>query len=256
MNTITVDADIIRATAYAALEGLRNGQPPELLEIAFRQAVDFDPGDPDYLNYLVYCLLQQDKISEAGPYVERLAQLNPANAAIHSNIASYWIRTDFPEKAEFFIRRQLELCDESEQAHVARKLGEYLMARGRYEDATVYLGVAAGNQGDRRHDAMVHISLGDCYRQMGQHENSAHAYVEATRLNPPSALPYLKLCQLFQDQHEWQAARNYAEYAKGKALANGDKPDLDEAAKQLAFLNRILLAASPYDAVPAPRYVM
>lgn len=117
------------ATAYDELER------PREAERHLRACLEFDPNDPDVLNFLGYFLAEQDKdLDEAEKLLERALDMDPENGFYLDSLGWVYYRQGKAEEAIDHIRRAIRNMN-SDDAILRDHLGDAYLLNGQPEEA-------------------------------------------------------------------------------------------------------------------------
>lgn len=188
---------------FAAVAAHRAGRFQEA-ECAYRQALDFDPANPDAHHLLGVAISQQGRHQEAVEHIGRAVAANPAMPAYHNNLGMAWYGLKELDRAEASFREALRLEPGYAQAH--NNLGLVLKDRVRLEDAA---GCFARSAELRPDYAEAWNNLGNALQDLGRTEEAIAHYRRAIELDPGLARAYNNLGTALQDQNQHDEAAEW-----------------------------------------------
>ncbi len=148
-------------------------------ETCFREALGFDPEDPDVLNNLGTAVWQQGRSPEAMAYFLRAYQFNRNDFGILNNLGIVLWEQNRPERAIEFYRRALRIKPDSFDTKM--NLGVSLSDVGHFDEALVWLQGALRQQPT---SADAWDNVGMTLARQGHWDQAMKYYDEAIRLRP------------------------------------------------------------------------
>ena len=169
---------VARAYFLEGTQFLDQGRLAEA-EARLREALSFDPDDPDVLNNLGSAIWQQGRSPEAMAYFLRAYQFNQNDFGILNNLGIVLWEQNRPERAIEFYRRALRIMPDSFDTKM--NLGVSLSDVGHFDEALVWL------QGALRQEpgsADAWDNVGMTLARQGHWDQAMKHYDEAIRLRP------------------------------------------------------------------------
>lgn len=206
---------------FARAERLENsGKPAEALFV-YQKLLDRIPARNARARSQVYyrmgeCLYRLDRVAEAFSALQKATEIEPGNLAAHLRLGEVLLSAGAANRA----REQAELVLKSSPNNMEATalLGGALAATGKNAPAKdAYQRVLSA---DPTRDSVA-IALADIYNQENQAEQARKVLHDAAVANPKSALPWLALGRL--NEQEGDAAA--AEQSYRQAVATEDTPD-------------------------------
>lgn len=118
-----------RATTYESLDDAKNA------EVELRKTLEFDPNDPDVLNFLGYLLADEDlRLKEAEELIERALLDDPDNGFYLDSLGWVYFRQGKGKEAVEYIKRAIRSMN-SDDAILRDHLGDAYQLDGQTEKA-------------------------------------------------------------------------------------------------------------------------
>jgi tetratricopeptide (TPR) repeat protein len=171
------------------------------------KAVALDgPNNKDAWYYLGRAYYTKSRLIEARNAFLKVLDLDPRDAKAENNLGLIFESSGQPNAAIEAYRKAIAWQEQnlhaSEQPYV--NLGNLLMEQGRAAEAVGPLekAVAIAPQ-----NGFCHLTLGVCYRKLGQVELARRELESAVRLDPENALAHYQLGRLYAQIHALDLAR-------------------------------------------------
>lgn len=216
----------------------------QLDEIACREILEKDPGNPEALYSLGMIAHQQGQNETALDLIDRALRANPAFAAAFNGLGEVLTSLGRLAQAEIAYRRAVEAGPDLVEAHV--NLGNVLMALGRTSDALAAYDRAVTLKPDF---AQGHYNIGVAYHSHGRLGDAIACYRAALSLDPQFVPAHYNLGVALQSLQEFEAAA--ASYRSLLALSPGHVQARYNLANALASLSQYADAIATFDEVLA-----
>ena len=170
------------------------------------KAVALDGHNKDAWYYLGRAYYTKSRLIEARNAFLKVLDLDPRDAKAENNLGLIFESSGQPNAAIEAYRKAIAWQEQnlhaSEQPYV--NLGNLLMEQGRAAEAVGPLekAVAIAPQ-----NGFCHLTLGVCYRKLGQVELARRELESAVRLDPENALAHYQLGRLYAQIHALDLAR-------------------------------------------------
>ncbi len=174
------------------------------------------------LNLLGMLLMNSNQFPEAAKALERAVQLQPNDAALHSNLASALARIGKMPEAIGHLRQSIKLNPGYDETHIT--LGSLLASNGAAQDAIAEFERAVELAPNR---ADVHVNLADILYENGQPIKATEHYQTALRLQPNSVHAYAKLAKVLAALDRSQDAIATAQRGIEVARSSGQTAEAD-----------------------------
>ena len=161
-----VEKNLIDKSFQAFLQnGIQAYQADNLIEAgsAFRQALEIDSNHDDANHLLGLVAWRNGENEVAVELMSKAIQINPGNAAYHSNLGNALKDLKRADEAAESYRKALSILPDFASAH--SNLGAALRELGQLQDAMNSLQRAIALQPDL---ASAHVNLGNVLKDMGQ----------------------------------------------------------------------------------------
>lgn len=132
---------------------------------------------------------------------EKAAELNPASAAIRSNLGLAYHQLGMNKESEQAFRSALRLDPKMEEA--ALNLGEMLTASGRIPESIKLMQEGLKNC---PHSARIANNLGSLYMMTGNYDDAASTFHQATKNDPSMASAHYGMGVALMKKHQYTGA--------------------------------------------------
>ena len=199
-----VEKNLIDKSFQAFLQnGIQAYQADNLIEAgsAFRQALEIDSNHDDANHLLGLVAWRNGENEVAVELMSKAIQINPGNAAYHSNLGNALKDLKRADEAAESYRKALSILPDFASAH--SNLGAALRELGQLQDAMNSLQRAIALQPDL---ASAHVNLGNVLKDMGQAESAVESFLRAIEINPSNPLTYENLGLAFTQSGDLKKA--------------------------------------------------
>ena len=202
-----VEKNLIDKSFQAFLQnGIQAYQADNLIEAgsAFRQALEIDSNHDDANHLLGLVAWRNGENEVAVELMSKAIQINPGNAAYHSNLGNALKDLKRADEAAESYRKALSILPDFASAH--SNLGAALRELGQLQDAMNSLQRAIALQPDL---ASAHVNLGNVLKDMGQAESAVKSFRKALDIEASDSIALGSLVNLIQGQNQLDMALVY-----------------------------------------------
>jgi tetratricopeptide (TPR) repeat protein len=167
-----------------------------------RQELEAKPTDVELLSRQARNYLDSDDLEQALELAQKASEIAPGNANVSVLFALYHLRLGELDQAETAVNAALDADSTNEEASRVRlsvllKKAENLLKKEDYKGAAeIYSHVMELD--DKNLGAV--IGMGHVYRKTGEQEKALEEFQKASALRPDSAVPFVALGDIFQEQ--------------------------------------------------------